>query len=178
MAAGHIFITGGARSGKTALAESLALRLGQRPAYLATAEIRDAEMAKRIRIHRATRSRDFTTIEEPLDLAKTLLTASDRFDVILVDCLTLWLSNLLENKRDITVETGTLVETLATLETTRVLLVSNEVGLGIVPENALARSFRDHAGRLNQAVAFIATHAYFTVAGLPLVLKGTPPDAL
>ncbi|MBU1176035.1 MAG: bifunctional adenosylcobinamide kinase/adenosylcobinamide-phosphate guanylyltransferase [Alphaproteobacteria bacterium] len=178
MTQAHIFISGGARSGKTALAEKLALRLGEAPAYLATAEARDAEMAARIAAHRAARAERFTTIEEPLDLCGALAATARTHDAVLIDCLTLWLSNLLGAGRDIDGEIGALVATAEAIEATRIVFVSNEVGLGIVPENALAREFRDHAGRLNQAVAALAAHAYFTVSGLPLVLKGTPPDEL
>ena len=178
MKQGHIFICGGARSGKTSLAERLALKLGERPAYLATAETRDAEMAKRVAAHRAARSGRFATIEEPLDLVGALTLAAKSHDIVLVDCLTLWLSNLMEAGRDIDSEIGTLVATAEALDAARLVFVSNEVGLGIVPDNALARRFRDHAGRVNQAAAALSTHAYFTVAGLPLVLKGTPPDQL
>lgn len=177
MAADHIFITGGARSGKTALAEKLALRLGRNPAYLATAETRDDEMAARVEAHRAARAGRFETIEETLDLAGALKRAETEHDIVLVDCLTLWLSNLMEAERDIDDEIGALIATADAL-TVRTIFVSNEVGLGIVPDNALARRFRDHAGRLNQAVAAAASHAYLVASGLPLTLKGTPPDQL
>ncbi len=178
MAAEHIFILGGARSGKTALAERLALALGGNPAYLATAEAGDNEMATRIAAHRARRSDRFTTIAEPLDLCAALGAAADRHDVVVIDCLTLWLANLMAADRDIDAEGDGLVATLMMLDGTRAILVSNEVGLGIVPDNALARAFRDHAGCLNQAVAEISSHVYLTVAGLPLTLKGEVPDRL
>ena len=177
MAADHIFISGGARSGKTALAEKLALRLGRRPAYLATAETRDDEMAVRVAAHRAARAGRFETIEEPRDLTGALTRAAAAHDLVLVDCLTLWLSNLMEAERDIDDEIGLLVAAMDALAV-RAIFVTNEVGLGIVPDNVLARRFRDHAGRLNQAVAAASAHAYFTASGLPLVLKGTPPDQL
>ena len=177
MAADHIFITGGARSGKTALAEKLALRLGRNPAYLATAETRDGEMTARVAAHRAARAGRFETIEETLDLAGALKQAEQLHDIVLVDCLTLWLSNLMEAERDIDDEIGTLIATADGLAA-RAIFVSNEVGLGIVPDNALARRFRDHAGRLNQAVAAASAHAYLVASGLPLTLKGTPPDQL
>ena len=173
----HIFILGGARSGKTTLAEKLALRLGQHPAYLASAESGDAEMAARIAAHRHARAGRFVTIEEPLELPRALLAAT-RYDVVIVDCLTLWLSNLIEADRDIAAATAELAAALGEMETLRAILVSNEVGLGIVPDNELARHFRDHAGRLNQAVAEASAHVYFTAAGLPLTLKGTAPEGL
>lgn len=174
----HIFIAGGARSGKTAFGEKLALRLGASPAYLATAEARDAEMAARVAAHRAARAGRFATIEAPLDLADALTRAAASHDVVLVDCLTLWLSNLMEAEREIDVEIGTLIAAAEAITDSRIIFVTNEVGLGIVPDNALARRFRDHAGRVNQAVAAAAAHAYFVVSGLPLVLKGMPPEQL
>jgi len=178
MSAEHLFILGGTRSGKTSFGEALALRLGQRPAYLATAEARDDEMKARVAAHRTARAGRFTTFEEPLDIVGGLEEAAAAHDLVLVDCLTLWLSNLLEAKRDIETETARLAEALRRSDGMRAILISNEVGLGIVPDNALARAFRDHAGRMNQTIANAASHAYFVAAGLPLVLKGVPPDQL
>jgi len=158
-------VLGGARSGKSRYAEGL---VGARPAlYLATGEAHDAEMADRIREHQQRRGTNWTTRDVPLALAEALL-AADR--PVLVDCLTLWLSNLLGAGRRIDAETDTLVEALGRVSVP-VILVSNEVGLGIVPDNKLAREFRDHAGRLHQAVAAIATRVVFVAAGLPLTLK-------
>ena len=127
-------------------------------------------MAARIAAHRARRGRGWHTIEAPLALAETLEAESRPGAALLVDCLTLWLSNLMEAGRDIAAETQRLVACLGRLEG-RTVLVSNEVGLGIVPENAAARAFRDHAGRLNQAVAQAAGRVVFVAAGLPLTLK-------
>jgi len=163
-------VLGGARSGKSSYAEGLVLASGHEAVYLATSEALDAEMADRIALHRSARDRRWTTLEEPLELSATL-TAQARSDrPILVDCLTLWLSNLLHAERDIEAETARLVTTLRATAGT-IVLVSNEVGLGIVPDNALARTFRDHAGRLHQAVAAVADQVVFVAAGLPLILK-------
>jgi len=165
------FVLGGARSGKSAYAEGLILRTGLPGLYLATAEAGlDAEMTGRIAAHRARRGAVWTTIEEPLDLAPTLLREARPDRPILVDCLTLWLSNLLHVGRDVDAATLELVAVLGGV-TGPVVLVSNEVGLGIVPDNALARAFRDHAGRLHQAVAAVAAPVVFMVAGQPMVVK-------
>ena len=163
-------ILGGARSGKSAFAEGLCEGRPGDCVYLATAEARDDEMAARIAEHRARRGSRWSTSEEPLDLAGALVRAARADRTVLVDCLTLWLSNLLEQDRDIEAATATLVACLGRLEGP-VVLISNEVGLGIVPENALARAFRDHAGRLNQAVAAAAQRVVFVAAGLPMILK-------
>ena len=166
-------VLGGARAGKSTYAESLvvdALGPGQTALYVATAEARDEEMAERIVIHRARRGSSWQTEEAPLALPEVLRGGSRPDRPILVDCLTLWLSNLLGAGNDPARETARLVEALRQLAGP-VVLVSNEVGLGIVPDNALARAFRDHAGRLHQAVAAIADRVVFVAAGLPLVLK-------
>lgn len=139
--------------------------------YLATAQALDAEMAARIARHRAERGRDWTTIEEPLELAAALERGARAGQPILVDCLTLWLSNLMGAGRGVEAEIARLLAALKVLPAP-VVFVSNEVGLGIVPDNALARAFRDEAGRLNQAVAAAADRVVFLVAGLPLALKG------
>ncbi len=161
-------ILGGARSGKSRYAETL---IGGRQAvYIATAESLDAEMDERIRRHRVRRGANWTTAEAPLELAAAL-TAEDRAGrPILVDCLTLWVSNLLGAGRDPAAESAALIAALKRLASP-VLLVANEVGLGIVPDNALARAFRDHAGRINQDIAAAADRVVFVAAGLPLVLK-------
>lgn len=163
-------ILGGARSGKSRFAEQLLDRVPRNRAYLATSEIFDDEMAERVRLHRAQRGENWRTVEEPLAMAEALVKETDRGDAILVDCLTLWLSNLMGANRDIAAETAQLVACLPQLGGP-VVFVSNEVGLGIVPDNALARQFRDHAGRLNQAVAAAADQVFFIAAGLPLRLK-------
>jgi adenosylcobinamide kinase/adenosylcobinamide-phosphate guanylyltransferase len=160
-------VLGGARSGKSRHAEAV-LAGCHNPVYLATAEILDAEMAERVARHRAARAGSWETIEEPLALPERLAELAGR--AVLVECLTLWLSNLLHAGRDVERETASLVEILPR-RAAPVVLVANEVGLGIVPENALARAFRDHAGRLNQRIAAVADRVVFVAAGLPFVLK-------
>ncbi len=161
-------ILGGARSGKTSLALRRAEAGPGRPVMIATAEALDDEMAERIARHRAERGPDWRTIEAPLALAEALEGLA-KDEIAVVDCLTLWLSNLMHAGRDPEAETLGLIKVLAGRE---VILVSNEVGLGIVPEHPLGRRFRDAAGRMNQALAAAADNALFVVAGLPLVLKG------
>lgn len=163
-------VLGGARSGKSRFAEGLIADHQGARVYLATAEAGDAEMAERIRRHRDRRGSGWTTVEEPLDLARALEAASRDRAAVLVDCLTLWLSNLMAVHRDAEHESRRLAEVLSRIETPAVL-VSNEVGLGIVPDNALARAFRDRAGLLHQAVAAVADRVYFVAAGLPMLLK-------
>ncbi|WP_068119313.1 bifunctional adenosylcobinamide kinase/adenosylcobinamide-phosphate guanylyltransferase [Tropicimonas marinistellae] len=165
-----ILITGGARSGKSRHAECRARALPGGRVYIATAEAHDDEMRGRIAKHRAQRAGDgWTTVEAPLDLV-AVLARTDGEGVRLVDCLTLWLSNLLLAERDWEPEAARLVEALRR-QSDPVVLVSNEVGMGIVPENALARSFRDAQGWLNQRVADVADEVEFVVAGLPLRVK-------
>ena len=163
-------VLGGARSGKSAYAEGLIRATAPVATYLATAEAGDGEMADRIAHHRAARGAGWQTIEEPLDLVGTLRRVASPGRPVLVDCLTLWLSNLMHAGRDIAAETAGLASCLADV-VGPVVLVSNEVGQGIVPDNALARAFRDHAGRLHQAVASVVEQVVFVTAGLPMVLK-------
>lgn len=163
-------VLGGARSGKSRYAEGLAEGSGARCVYLATASAGDAEMGERIAHHRWRRGERWRTHEEPLALAATLEAVAEPGAVVLVDCLTLWLSNVMLGDLDVKKECGQLIAALSRLRGP-VILVSNEVGLGIVPDNALARHFRDEAGRLNQAVAAAAQQVVFLAAGLPLVLK-------
>jgi adenosylcobinamide kinase / adenosylcobinamide-phosphate guanylyltransferase len=165
-----MLVLGGARSGKSAYAERLVLASAPAALYLATGSAGDGEMAERIRQHRARRGGAWTTIEEPLRLCTVLADHARADRPILVDCLTLWLSNLMHAGADIAAETERLTALLPNLAGP-VVFVSNEVGLGIVPDNALAREFRDHAGRLNQAVAATVDAVVFLAAGLPLPLK-------
>ncbi len=168
-----ILVTGGARSGKSTWAEGRVRGMPGAPIYIATAEPRDAEMAARIARHREVRGQGWRTEEAPLALAATLR-ATDGAGPRLVDCLTLWLSNVMLAGLDWEAEAGVLAAALEA-QVSPVVLVTNEVGAGIVPENALARAFRDAAGLLNQRVAVLADEVVMTVAGLPLVLKGPPP---
>ncbi|HRD64668.1 MAG TPA: bifunctional adenosylcobinamide kinase/adenosylcobinamide-phosphate guanylyltransferase [Candidatus Competibacter sp.] len=164
-------ILGGARSGKSAFAQQRALASGLNVIYFATAQAGDAEMAERIARHRAERPKDWGLIEEPLALAKALNNCAAPDRCLLVDCLTLWLGNLLAAGDDrLDAETNALLDAIPSLPG-QILLVSNEVGQGIVPANPLARRFRDEAGRLHQAVASRCDRATFVVAGLPLTLK-------
>lgn len=163
-------VLGGARSGKSAYAESLIQGAPGDPVYIATGEAGDAEMAARIERHVARRGARWRTVEEPLDLAGALRREAVAGNAVLVDCLTLWLSNVMAAGRDPQAEESRLVGALAEAAAP-VVVVANEVGLGIVPDNALAREFRDHAGRLNQAVAGVADRVVFVAAGLPLTLK-------
>lgn len=163
-------VLGGARSGKSRHAEALVESQAGNCVYLATAQAGDAEMAERIRHHRDRRGPRWQTIEEPLDLAGALKSAARPQATVLVDCLTLWLSNLMGAERPVAEETERLVATLPDLAGP-VVFVSNEVGQGIVPDNALARTFVDHAGRLHQAVAEAAQSVLLLVAGQALVLK-------
>jgi adenosylcobinamide kinase/adenosylcobinamide-phosphate guanylyltransferase len=163
-------VLGGARSGKSSYAERLAEGAGGSCIYLATAAAGDAEMAERIARHRARRGERWRTHEEPLALAEALATVARPEAAVLVDCLTLWLSNIMLADLDVENKCGNLVAALPRLRGP-VIFVANEVGLGIVPDNALARRFRDEAGRLNQAVAAAAQSVVFLAAGLPLVLK-------
>ena len=163
-------IVGGARSGKSRLAEGLVTDTGLPRHYIATAEPWDDEMRARIAQHQADRGPDWTTWNAPRDVAG-VLAQIPAGQVVLLDCATLWLTNHLLAEADIAVQTATLLTALAACSSP-VVVVSNEVGWGIVPENALARAFRDHQGRLNQALAAEAGLVVGVMAGLPMLLKG------
>lgn len=179
-------VLGGARSGKSAHAEQLAQQSGKEVIYVATAAAGDGEMARRIALHRQQRPAHWTTVEEKLALAHVLATWRAPHRLVLVDCLTLWLSNLLFEDGTVYPDVGTIdlparfhaerAALLAELEQPRgdVVFVSNEVGMGIVPYGAVTRAYADEAGRLNQAVAALCDRAVLVAAGLPLVLKGAP----
>ncbi|MBL1404820.1 MAG: bifunctional adenosylcobinamide kinase/adenosylcobinamide-phosphate guanylyltransferase [Rhizobiales bacterium] len=169
-----IFVLGGARSGKSKFAEELVLKMGLKPIYLATGRAYDDEMEERIALHKERRNStsgvNWETIEEPLALSDALMQTDFEGRAILVDCLTLWVTNLMMAGADIEVECEQLANTLLKMKAP-VVLVSNEVGLSIIPENKMAREFRDYAGSVNQQIAKIANQAYFIAAGLPLKLK-------
>lgn len=162
-------VLGGARSGKSRYAEKLIEATPGPWTYIATAQAWDDEMRERIALHRARRSAEWTTVDAPIDLPQALRAApQDR--AILVDCLTLWLTNVMLADRDVAKARGELLDACRSVSAPLVM-VSGEVGLGIVPENALARRFRDELGALNQALAQEAQHVVLTVAGLPLTVK-------
>jgi len=165
-----VLLIGGARSGKSRIAQTRAEDSGGELVYIATGQALDAEMTERIARHRADRGARWRTVEAPLALADAIRREGARDRVLLVDCLTLWLSNLLLGEHDIETATIALLDALATTSAT-VLLVSNEVGMGIVPDNALARRFRDEAGRLNQRVAAVANEVLLVAAGLAIRMK-------
>lgn len=167
------FITGGARSGKSRLAEELALSNGAPLLYVATSEAGDGEMAERIQRHRLRRGDAWQTIEEPVALAETLLGHDGYFNAVLVDCITLWLTNLLlsNGDRDEALKVVRQTAGLFAGMKTPVYLVSNEVGMGIVPDNTLARTFRDLAGEANEILATAADEVFIMFSGLPLKLK-------
>ncbi|MGX9354520.1 bifunctional adenosylcobinamide kinase/adenosylcobinamide-phosphate guanylyltransferase [Roseobacteraceae bacterium S113] len=167
-----ILITGGARSGKSLFAERLALAHGGDAIYIATAEAHDGEMEARIAAHQARRDARWHNLHAPLELARALRESDDGTTPRLVDCLTLWLTNLMLGDRDWHAALSELVEATAAVEAP-VIFVTNEVGLGIVPENALARAFRDAAGRVNQEMGAACKAVHLVVAGQPLQIK--PP---
>ncbi len=166
-----VFVLGGARSGKSAFAESLISDLGLERHYVATGRAWDDEMRARIAQHRADRGDSWQTHEEPIDLVAQLAAIDAEGRAVLVDCLTLWVTNLMMAERGMMSEFTALTKFLLKAQS-RLILVSNEVGLGIVPENRMARDFRDHAGRLHQMVAAASAEVYFIAAGLPLKMKG------
>ena len=166
------FILGGARSGKSTYALELA-RKYKKVAFIATCEALDKEMAKRIRLHKESRPRHWDTFEEPKEIEATLKKLTNKYDCIVIDCLTLLVSNLFLsglNKKTIEEKISKLIAALKKVNC-RVMLVSNEVGMGIVPDNKMARDFRDVAGRANQIVAAEANEVFFMTAGLPLKIK-------
>ena len=169
-------ILGGARSGKSTFAECLVDYYHKSKVYIATSQALDVEMQDRIDTHTARRGADWHTIEAPMDVATPLAAATDD-QVILLDCATLWLSNQMLAGADLALETDRLIDALCHCAAD-IVVVSNEVGQGIVPDNQLARRFRDEQGRLNQRLAAAADLSVLVVAGLPLVLKGALPDGL
>lgn len=166
-----VLVLGGARSGKSSFAERLIVDSALRRVYVATATISDDEMAERIAHHRHSRGPDWHTVEEPLALVETLKREAQPGSAILVDCLTLWLTNVMLSGGDVDAQSAALADHLRTARHP-IVLVSNEVGMGLVPETPLGRAFRDAQGRLNQMVAAAVPHVAFVAAGLPLWLKG------
>ena len=168
-----IFILGGARSGKSAYALNLAKARSRKVIYIATAQAGDSEMKDRISQHKAARPRYWKTIEEPLDLIAVLKKQKHRFEVIIIDCLTLYLSNLMHKGLTQGAIIKRIKDVAGYIKATKeaVIVISNEVGLGIVPENKLAREFRDIAGLANQIMAKAADEAVFIQAGIPVKLK-------
>jgi adenosylcobinamide kinase/adenosylcobinamide-phosphate guanylyltransferase len=172
-----LLVLGGARSGKSAYAQNLAEAHGPERLYLATAAAGDEEMAARIARHQADRGPGWTTLEEPLDIAKALLTNAGAGRVVVVDCLTLWLSNLMLADRDPCPAVTALAEAIRALQGP-VILVSNEVGMGLVPDNKLGREFRDWQGRVNREMGAACDAVIFVAAGFPLQLKPAPPPSV
>ncbi|MDX5592650.1 bifunctional adenosylcobinamide kinase/adenosylcobinamide-phosphate guanylyltransferase [Pseudovibrio sp. SPO723] len=166
----HLLVTGGARSGKSSFAESLIERSGLSKVYIATGQAFDAEMRQRIERHQRDRGDGWTTIEEPIALSDVLLREARPDRAVLVDCLTLWLSNLMLEDRDTSDAAAQLGASLGFLRGP-VVFVTNEVGQGIVPENPLARRFRDEAGRLNQHMASLCDRVVLVAAGQPVQIK-------
>lgn len=164
------FVLGGARSGKSKFAEDLVLKSGLKPIYLATGRALDEEMGDRIAIHQERRGDEWETVEEPLALVDALKNCAFPGRYILIDCLSLWVTNLMMAGADVAKESAALAAFLRESEVPLVL-VSNEVGLGIIPDNAMARRYVDLAGDANQRIAHAASTVYFVVAGLPQKLK-------
>lgn len=166
------FVFGGTRSGKSAFALAQASAMPGRKIYVATAQALDAEMEERIARHRRDRGSDWETLEEPLHLGRAVRGLAQTYEVAIIDCLTLWLSNLLGADLPVEEAQEDLAASLRSMTgRARLFIVSNEVGMGIVPENEMARQFRDMAGRLNQRIAGIADECFFVAAGIPLKIK-------
>jgi adenosylcobinamide kinase/adenosylcobinamide-phosphate guanylyltransferase len=174
-----ILVIGGCKSGKSSYALQTAEQMPRkRKIFVATCVPQDDEMARRVARHQKTRGQNWTTIEEPLNLPEVILETSPNADVMLVDCLTLWLSNILMAsgaEQELETQIRRLIDALERAACP-IVLVSNEVGTGIVPENKLARQFRDIAGWMNQAVARGAHQVIWMVAGIPVTVKGEPPE--
>lgn len=165
-----IFVIGGARSGKSGFALTRASAYPGPKAYIATARALDDEMKERIEAHKLQRGADWDTHEEPLEVAEALKRIDGKYGAVIIDCLTLWLSNLMLAGSNAGKEIGSLLSTLDAQSST-LFVVSNEVGMGIVPDNELARKFRDMAGSLNQRIAELADEVYFVTAGIPVRVK-------
>lgn len=169
-------VLGGARSGKSAFAERLVEFIRKPKVYVATAQAFDEEMHDRIALHQTRRGNGWRTVEAPFDVSKALKNVASG-EVVLLDCATLWLSNHMLADHDLSLECDRLISAISTCAAD-VVVVSNEVGFGIVPDNKLARRFRDEQGRLNQQLAAVSDLAVLVVAGLPMVLKGALPRGM
>jgi len=164
-------VLGGARSGKSYYALTEASRIKGKKAFVATAEALDDEMHIRIENHKKERGSDWDTYEEPLHIAPLIERIKGKYDVILLDCLTLWVSNIMHAGFDIAVETEKLISSISITPPAPLYIISNEVGLGLVPESPLGREYRDNLGHVNRLVAQAATDVIFMVAGIPLKVK-------
>ncbi|OPY72480.1 MAG: Bifunctional adenosylcobalamin biosynthesis protein CobP [Syntrophorhabdus sp. PtaU1.Bin050] len=175
-----VLIVGGARSGKSTFALKEGSAAKGAKAFVATADILDEEMRIRIENHKRQRGKEWNTYEEPLRLAALVEKIRDKYDVILIDCLTLWMSNIMHADLDIEEEINRLLSAITSRASADLYLVSNEVGMGLVPDSPLGRAYRDNLGHLNQEIAQVATDVYFMVAGVVLRIKGEnredPPD--
>jgi adenosylcobinamide kinase/adenosylcobinamide-phosphate guanylyltransferase len=167
-----VFILGGARSGKSTFTLHEASQIEGRKAFIATAQALDDEMRLRIRKHKEERGNAWVTFEEPLHISELLKDIRDLYTVILIDCLTLWVSNIMHEAQDVNEEIDRLINVLSHNRPALVYIVSNEVGMGLVPETALGREYRDNLGYVNRRVAEIATDVYFMAAGIPIKIKG------
>lgn len=169
-----IFILGGVRSGKSSYAIEKALRLDKKVAFIATCSYFDKEMKERIEIHKKNRPGHWPLFEEPQNIPLLLKRLGSKFKVVIIDCLTLFISNLLSegfNEQEIVAQVFKIVRTVKSVKC-KLIIISNEVGLGLVPKNPLARRFRDLAGRVNQLVAQEADEVFFMISGLPWKLRG------
>lgn len=167
-----IFVTGGARSGKSSFALKEAEKIEGKKLFIATAEALDEEMESRIERHKKQRGDDWDTCEEPLMISAAIGKLANEYQVIVIDCLTMWLSNAMHGNTDIECETDNLINILLKTPDTHIYIVSNEVGAGIVPENELARRFRDLAGIINRKIAEASDEVFMVIAGIPIKIKG------
>jgi adenosylcobinamide kinase/adenosylcobinamide-phosphate guanylyltransferase len=168
-----VFILGGARSGKSTFALREASAAEGSKVFIATAEALDNEMRLRIDNHKKERDKAWVTLEEPLHISRRMNDVKDSYDIILIDCLTLWVSNIMHAGFDINKTVSTLIDIISQDSPSLLYIVSNEVGMGLVPESELARAYRDNLGYLNRKVAEAATDVYFLAAGIPLRIKGS-----
>ncbi len=164
---------GGARSGKSTFALHEASAAEGKKAFIATAQALDDEMRIRIDNHKKERDKDWVALEEPLHISRLMNDVKDSYDVILVDCLTLWVSNIMHAGFDINETVGTFIDVISQDSLALLYIVSNEVGMGLVPESELARVYRDNLGYVNRKVAEAATDVFFMAAGIPLKIKGS-----